>query len=161
MRAKCKKCTGSPPHVRGKLWAAVCRDLDEGITPACAGKTKRNKKYSRFRWDHPRMCGENAGTLAACDRLRGSPPHVRGKQVSNCSCSCSFGITPACAGKTEAVTHNSENLRDHPRMCGENTMLCKCMTWLKGSPPHVRGKRTSYWKGGLTRGITPACAGKT
>ena len=90
---------GSPPHVRGKVFQIDRFDCHAGITPACAGKSKPNTIQSRPDKDHPRMCGEKDTRLLALCRLLGSPPHVRGKGVSNVFISEKFGITPACAGK--------------------------------------------------------------
>ena len=49
-------------------------------------------------------------------------------------------ITPACAGKSLALSTTAAGVRDHPRMCGEKTS-CSGGFWMGwGSPPHVRGK---------------------
>ena len=50
---------GSPPRVRGKLRAFWMGVLVCGITPACAGKTKREAARGERIQDHPRVCGEN------------------------------------------------------------------------------------------------------
>ena len=31
-------------------------------------------------------------------------------------------ITPACAGKTELLDMKTEQVEDHPRVCGENNL---------------------------------------
>ena len=50
--------TGSPPHVRGKVFCSAIAFACAGITPACAGKSLK-KKYAEIESkDHPRMCGE-------------------------------------------------------------------------------------------------------
>ena len=46
-------------------------------------------------------------------------------------------------------------------MCGENRISEKRIPSRGGSPPRVRGKRTHRGRSIYTRGITPACAGKT
>ena len=51
--------------------------------------------------------------------------------------------------------------RDHPRGCGENHCVSFFSKLLMGSPPRMRGKRTSAVGGGGCAGITPADAGKT
>ena len=52
-----------------------------------------------------------------------------------------FGITPACAGKTRASARFFLCSRDHPRVCGKDTLQAGL--------------------GSCERRITPACAGKT
>ena len=49
-----------------------------GITPACAGNSA-HKQFTLFeRWDHPRVCGEQASVSALIRHMGGSPPRVRG-----------------------------------------------------------------------------------
>ncbi len=91
---------GSPPHVRGKLRLLLALSNPLGITPACAGKTRNLPLKRRQRRDHPRMCGENNKQSRFWALLRGSPPHVRGKQLEKANETKRYRITPACAGKT-------------------------------------------------------------
>ena len=71
---------GSPPHARGKLQDDRGRESRRGITPACAGKTRRRYPL-----------------VPLAD---GSPPHARGKQRRFYGNHAARRITPACAGKT-------------------------------------------------------------
>ena len=70
-------------------------------------------------------------------------------------------ITPACAGKTSRTRRAEVQAEDHPRVCGENDVVCVPYVYTRGSPPRVRGKPVV--DRGLISGsrITPACAGKT
>ena len=72
-----------------------------------------------------------------------------------------FGITPACAGKTEEYFVAGKYVRDHPRVCGKNVLLSAFFPALLGSPPRVREKLANVEQNYPERGITPACAGKT
>ena len=49
--------TGSPPHVRVILSDEYDKALEDRITPACAGNTRKSLSSKRQREDHPRMCG--------------------------------------------------------------------------------------------------------
>ena len=71
------------------------------------------------------------------------------------------GITPACAGKSAISQLTAMESRDHPRMCGEESIHFGDGILCLGSPPHVRGR--GDWTKPRTRqaGITPACAGKS
>ena len=51
---------GSPPHARGRRFGAVRDGIAQGITPACAGKTRRHLLRDRCETDHPRMRGEDS-----------------------------------------------------------------------------------------------------
>ena len=70
-------------------------------------------------------------------------------------------ITPAGAGKTDAVYGKYLYVEDHPRRCGENCYTSVIYSIVKGSPPQVRGKRLNLKACRIKRGITPAGAGKT
>ena len=91
---------GSPPQVRGKH--AVCKALAqiERITPAGAGKTRKDENDLFCKWDHPRRCGENLTNSDLQPNMLGSPPQVRGKLLNFGMRSAPCRITPAGAGKT-------------------------------------------------------------
>ena len=91
---------GSPPHVRGKGLEKLAHERRRGITPACAGKRKRPKRWVRPPKDHPRVCGEKAAICTAYGKVLGSPPRVRGKAGRQLGIGGLVGITPACAGKS-------------------------------------------------------------
>ena len=91
----------------------------------------------------------------------GSPPQVRGKRNASYH-SARFGrITPAGAGKTLLFANFRAFQWDHPRRCGENSILLKLHVAAEGSPPQVRGKHSSKNVSMLLMRITPAGAGKT
>ena len=54
---------GSPPRVRGKQYALIAEEVQIGITPARAGKTRNFCRRRCFMRDHPRACGENVRFL--------------------------------------------------------------------------------------------------
>ena len=65
--------------------------------------------------------------------MRGKVKPVPGKARQN-------RITPAYAGKSDRLTNGSDDLGDHPRLCGEKTANCKAGFTAEGSPPPMRGK---------------------
>ena len=74
------RATGSSPHARGARQVHRAHQKGCGIIPACAGSTRRARRFEHTRWDHPRMRGEH-GILANADNAH-------------------YGIIPACAGST-------------------------------------------------------------
>ena len=151
----------SPPHVRERRddnEAAVCPD---GITPACAGKTKSTMIWDRTQRDHPRMCGKDFSLRTPLPSSGGSPPHVRERLALRHANVVRLGITPACAGKTPMWTTQCNGIQDHPRMCGKDSLFCYRPITMWGSPPHVRERHIICVVDNLPVGITPACAGKT
>ena len=72
-------CVGSPPRVREKLKKDWSDKWDNGITPACAGKTLKCNWVCQPVWDHPRVCGKNNIIPNVNTVVLGSPPRVREK----------------------------------------------------------------------------------
>ena len=102
-RPRWVRTSGSPPHARGRL-RRVARHCDvNGITPACAGKTRVRSPSSADRRDHPRMRGEDVDAVPIFAEHGGSPPHARGRPDLVRNLVYERGITPACAGKTLRV----------------------------------------------------------
>ena len=153
--------SGSPPRVRGKLELREILLGKAGITPAHAGKTSsparkragrpdppprvRGKlfpsgsNFSAAR-DHPRVCGENRKESMRMHAYEGSPPRMRGKPPPPFKTVFGYGITPACAGKTDLPVMPATCIWDHPRVCGENRQFLAIYFSSWGSPPRVRGK---------------------
>ena len=151
---------GSPPRVRGKVNGTRVLPQFEGITPACAGKSRGDAVYNWRKRDHPRVCGEKCGSGTLGAACAGSPPRVRGKAVR---CPCVIRgrrITPACAGKSLRVERLHKLTGDHPRVCGEKHGAKLAAYRKMGSPPRVRGKENISNRSFYAIGITPACAGK-
>ena len=113
---------GSPPRMRGKQKIRAASQWIEGITPADAGKTLKRVRPLIFMRDHPRGCGENIRRRAIQLPFPGSPPRMRGKQLTSNTIPLPTRITPADAGKTITVMCKIIIDKDHPRGCGENLL---------------------------------------
>ena len=72
---------GSPPRVRGKAAGFQNPRFEDGITPACAGKSQQMSSHTATAQDHPRVCGEKSSVCETSMPLTGSPPRVRGKAI--------------------------------------------------------------------------------
>ena len=70
------------------------------------------------------------------------------------------GITPAYAGKREAISEDILLSQDHPRLCGEKLRELISTVYSLGSPPPMRGKVSLRDAVKLDERITPAYAGK-
>ena len=152
---------GSPPRVRGKPGPVGPDNPIVGLTPACAGKTAPPGWRSMSSRAHPRVCGENWSDTVHTVSMAGSPPRVRGKRGWIGTIRPRDGLTPACAGKTDALARRRKMATAHPRVCGENTTTSCPTASCTGSPPRVRGKRRRRGRRPGRRRLTPACAGKT
>ena len=136
---------GSPPLARERRVRAVQRAGDDGITPACAGKTAIFTFSISSSRDHPRLRGKDrygqtwvqpayritpacAGkTYAIYTRLKkslGSPPLARERHDFNHGANAFCGITPACAGKTSLWAIWYIQSMDHPRLRGKDCSTC-------------------------------------
>ena len=98
---------GSPPRGRGKVIDSIGIRANAGITPAWAGKSDCCRTAAHPEGDHPRVGGEKI--VISVFRLNGwgSPPRGRGKAIMPGTCSSSYGITPAWAGKRLKRSHRS------------------------------------------------------
>ena len=126
--------------MRGKLLTIVDNLSFNRITPAGAGKTEKGIILECPKWDHPRGCGENATEYCLRNDYDGSPPRVRGKLYETFQGLSGRRITPAGAGKTLSLCGKTSPEQDHPRGCGENSLVCIYKQGVVGSPPRVRGK---------------------
>ena len=131
------------------------------ITPAHAGKSVIQRKLAKYRRNHPRVCGEKAGSAAGNALFRGSPPRMRGKVRPIKGRDSVTGITPAHAGKSEELRFGKYPYWDHPRACGEKQVRAAAQAAVVGSPPRMRGKGFPAKLEVQKRGITPAHAGKS
>ena len=110
--------------------------------------------------DHPRTCGEKPRRFFHFAHEVGSPPHMRGKDAFISPYGDIPGITPAHAGKRIGFSAFSGLSGDHPRTCGEKSLMRSLHTGRLGSPPHMRGKVGHCLASNSILGITPAHAGK-
>ena len=152
---------GSSPRVRGAGHEITYHLAALGIIPACAGSSCRAGRAPAWRWDHPRVCGEQTVTIEGDWFDRGSSPRVRGAGWRRTPRSCPGGIIPACAGSSQRLPRNPEPCRDHPRVCGEQAPPVSHYHVLEGSSPRVRGAAWQAALDALTVGIIPACAGSS
>ena len=151
---------GSPPPMRGKGFYRSFRSFSDGITPAYAGKSDPLKLWYIDVRDHPRLCGEKAGSIGSSFCVTGSPPPMRGKgNLIGISCFC-LRITPAYAGKSGSGRNFRKAVEDHPRLCGEKSEKQLIAKTAEGSPPPMRGKAEPEPAKRTSGRITPAYAGK-
>ena len=152
---------GSPPRMRGKEQFETGFCSSAGITPAYAGKSETPRRLIAHFRDHPRVCGEKAAELIGKRYGMGSPPRMRGKVKNTWVMKRPSRITPAYAGKSADWYANPENHEDHPRVCGEKSVLLLPQREALGSPPRMRGKEPCSPILAPAIGITPAYAGKS
>ena len=150
---------GSPPRVRGTDSFKIVLSAYAGITPACAGNRYNPRQRGRAVEDHPRVCGEQCHPHSGGGFPCGSPPRVRGTAGVNVPLLVKYRITPACAGNRIARWICGANIKDHPRVCGEQNVATCLLVPQAGSPPRVRGTVIPQLQKPPGFGITPACAG--
>ena len=131
---------GSPPRMRGKGYKFLNILAADGITPAYAGKRSGQFLKWHFHWDHPRVCGEKVCFRPCFGFVLGSPPRMRGKAQEWMAEGKAERITPAYAGKSYLIGTGLGDTKDHPRVCGEKSILHRPPLYSLGSPPRMRGK---------------------
>ena len=91
---------GSPPLARGRRRRRRRGMFQPGLTPACAGKTRRLVLCNGVHRAHPRLRGEDRSVPSTVQPFLGSPPLARGRRKGSQCFGLKFRLTPACAGKT-------------------------------------------------------------
>ena len=105
------------------------------------------------------MCGEQDGISYIPANALGSPPRVRGTGAPSKNDNVLPRITPACAGNSSLFAVSGTDLKDHPRVCGEQCVMPIIGRLIVGSPPRVRGTGFDFSVPSCLHRITPACAG--
>ena len=132
-----------------------------GSSPRVRGTALNCTANTGSLWDHPRVCGEQCLDLAQALNNTGSSPRVRGTACSFKTVSLNIGIIPACAGNSLPNCFARFSIRDHPRVCGEQTSLPYLSKSSLGSSPRVRGTDAHLVLVLFTIRIIPACAGNS
>ena len=91
----------------------------------------------------------------------GSSPRVRGTAKKDATNLIALGIIPACAGNSPQYRAGGGLDEDHPRVCGEQTLLDLYAVDDWGSSPRVRGTAVFVRLFNMFHGIIPACAGNS
>ncbi len=138
--------SGSPPLVRERLVRKADRNFLLGITPACAGTTRRNDRTAVQPEDHPRLCGNDLFLHFVHGINQGSPPLVRERPEETAKTYPRIRITPACAGTTYCQYLIQLIAQDHPRLCGNDIFSHLSRVFVLGSPPLVRERQVYCYR---------------
>ncbi len=152
---------GSSPHMRGAQARHRGHRGQQGIIPAYAGSTPRERRPSVSSRDHPRICGEHTTARVRPLIIEGSSPHMRGARLELLARLRAGGIIPAYAGSTCCRMRHRWPLWDHPRICGEHRHTTPTVATVWGSSPHMRGAPHAGRRRAGPDGIIPAYAGST
>ena len=166
--------------MRGTVFTILPILLFFGIIPAYAGNSSGiARKLGRAR-DHPRVCGEQQDAVfsgesfaGSSPRMRGtaalgvwqsgqvggSSPRMRGTEADGAVTYAGTGIIPAYAGNSVDFFSVHINMRDHPRVCGEQVTDRGHCRLPRGSSPRMRGTGSCFPLSILYIGIIPAYAG--
>ena len=109
--------------MRGKVQVGDTGGDAGGITPAYAGKSKAVSGSIAAVGDHPRVCGEKVLNTFIMVCHVGSPPRMQGKGDSPPFFWTDSRITPAYAGKRDILNFTHDFTGDHPRVCGEKSLV--------------------------------------
>ena len=154
-------CRGSSPRVRGEGVKPLRPSGRKGIIPAGAGKSVKRDSHQAILRDHPRGCGEKSCPLPMLWLMMGSSPRVRGEVFIARANAAPIGIIPAGAGRRAIVNRGGFVGRDHPRGCGEKSIVGVVVGAVEGSSPRVRGEELCPSACQAPFGIIPAGAGRS
>ena len=145
--------------MRGTHQTSVARWCRRGIIPAYAGNTAQLQLGVQDARDHPRVCGEHFKAGSSTVNAQGSSPRMRGTPWLGGEREGRLRIIPAYAGNTGFHEHVIGIKRDHPRVCGEHSVIRCSLTSDPGSSPRMRGTLIVVIPPDEGAGIIPAYAG--
>ena len=90
----------------------------------------------------------------------GSPPLARGTVILVSNKSLWKGITPACAGNSLTERPTYSELKDHPRLRGEQYLVRWVLQVVLGSPPLARGTVSRRYRSRRNGGDHPRLRGE-
>ena len=125
------------------------------------GTLRAYRQWCAWSRDHPRVCGEHVHVDDGEPVTAGSSPRMRGTHIIIARRGCWCGIIPAYAGNTLSMPSRVRPPRDHPRVCGEHSVMISSSTTLPGSSPRMRGTLIALNILLHLEGIIPAYAGNT
>ena len=149
-----------PPLTRGRERNKASFFRRFGITPAYAGKRSARRVAAEDRGNYPRLRGEEFLTRLQRRMLRELPPLTRGRAESSLPVASGVGITPAYAGKSLYTQWDRRELRNYPRLRGEEFTSRSRFVGDLELPPLTRGRECNQLHRRNLLGITPAYAGK-
>ena len=118
--------------MRGKPFQDQAAGTPRRNIPAYAGKTSMCG-LARFKVEeHPRVCGENTQQNKFSSARIGTSPRMRGKHLLDFVVQMFDRNIPAYAGKTSYSQQSYRKLKEHPRVCGENSglfFMCSRSGW--------------------------------
>ena len=152
---------GTSPRMRGKHHRGGNNPIMGRNIPAYAGKTFLIWSLATFWAEHPRVCGENKSGAVLNTSGAGTSPRMRGKPRWSLSPPEKLRNIPAYAGKTVVRVDSKRSSKEHPRVCGENSMPVAPSSACCGTSPRMRGKLDETSHGVEDPGNIPAYAGKT
>ena len=109
---------GSPPRGRGGPGAHHRGPPHPGLTPAWAGRTRRQAQDPPLRTAHPRVGGADRSRRVWQRIGIGSPPRGRGGRQASESEEVMSRLTPAWAGRTRTPARRQPQPGAHPRVGG-------------------------------------------
>ena len=160
-QGKTGQVRGSSPRMRGAHHTGSQAGLIHGIIPADAGSTSDSLRAWTLTRDHPRGCGEHAGRKGNKVLRQGSSPRMRVAQFLTRLIHRIMRIIPADAGSTPVELLPIGPPEDHPRGCGEHSVMSSPFRQVRGSSPRMRGARPRFCPKARCPRIIPADAGST
>ena len=96
-----------------------------GITPIYMGSTRKAQVCTYVTRDHPHIHGEHQKSKPLNMPNVGSPPYTWGALVLRIAKLIKFRITPIYMGSTVVVNPIMVDIRDHPHIHGEHSVLAE------------------------------------
>ena len=135
-----RRVSSDHPRACGEQWRWSAGNRPTGgSSPRMRGAAARHRSGQNYTRIIPAHAGSSTGANLMRCKPPGSSPRMRGAVARAPSHAVADGIIPAHAGSSRWLRASRVCPRDHPRACGEQTLVVTSSNGLIGSSPRMRG----------------------
>ncbi len=161
VRPRIQRSDGSSPRGRGTVHPTKGVMAVLRFIPAWAGNSDEHLLLLRFVAVHPRVGGEQDGSISVGAEPPGSSPRGRGTARSGQPALRGGRFIPAWAGNSRRSDREARRRTVHPRVGGEQSLEALAGVWKSGSSPRGRGTAARGALAHVAIRFIPAWAGNS
>ncbi len=151
----------TPPRAWGGRQKCDDRNLGDGNTPTCVGRTQSPGRAFRPPEKHPHVRGEDFSVVDSAFFAMETPPRAWGGPTRARKPHHGPRNTPTCVGRTAAKNDRPDGKGKHPHVRGEDASEKSAMASRAETPPRAWGGLVVGDFAPVVGRNTPTCVGRT